>query len=107
MSRGRSEAHPPPKVKHDRTSNRRIILFMLASFASSAVGCHDESGPSFIDCNQKRFWRDLNGSAAPSEPPRYFDFSLNRFQTPFPEIFYLSTISRQFPVSKKVLHKNI
>src|SRR5260370_24216327 len=50
MSRGRSEAHPPPKVKHDRTSNGRIILFMLASFASSAVGCHDESGPhSLVD----------------------------------------------------------
>jgi hypothetical protein len=55
MSRGRSEAHPAPKVKHDRRSNGRIILFMLASFASSAVGCHDESGPSFIDYNQKRF----------------------------------------------------
>jgi hypothetical protein len=49
MSRGRSEAHPPPKVRHERRSNGRIILFMLASFAPSS---------SFIDCNQKRFWRD-------------------------------------------------
>jgi hypothetical protein len=53
MSRGRSEAHPPPKFKHDRRSNGRIILFMLASFASSAVGCHDESGPSFTDWQSK------------------------------------------------------
>jgi hypothetical protein len=33
MSTGRSEAHPPQKVKHDRRSNGRIILFMSASFA--------------------------------------------------------------------------
>jgi hypothetical protein len=33
MSTGPSEAHPPPKVKHDRRSNGRIILFMSASFA--------------------------------------------------------------------------
>jgi len=33
MSTGRSEAHPTPKVKHDRRSNGRIILFMTSSFA--------------------------------------------------------------------------
>jgi len=33
MWRGRSEAHSLPKVKHDKRSNGRIILFALASFA--------------------------------------------------------------------------
>jgi hypothetical protein len=66
MSRGRSEAHPLPKVKHDRISNGRIILFMLASSASSAVGCHDESGPSsFID------WQSKNDSSALPEMAKW------------------------------------
>ncbi len=55
MSRGRSEAHPPPKVRHERRSNGRIILFMLASFAFSGRRLsRRKRTPSFIDCNQKQ-----------------------------------------------------
>jgi len=49
----------------------------------------------------------VNGSAAPSEPPRYCDFSLNRFQAQFPEIFYLANICRQFRGIKMVLEENV
>jgi hypothetical protein len=56
MSTGRSEAHPPHKVKHDRRSNGRIILFMSASFALEIESQSAVRRKACKLCEEKQPW---------------------------------------------------